>query len=332
MQIQTYFLGSGRAAQALEKSLRIVQVLDREQLQILEPIHLKRGEPLPKNFADSVSPVLFIANPHGLHAASILEAAANGFKLIVVEKPAAVNLDELQKLKSVKIPVAVCHVYRQMWGPQYLKKMISSGDFGKIIAIEGRYWQSSTAQRALNPNTQTSWKNDPKLSGDFDTFLDVGTHWADLAVYLESSTPWSTQVWLSYLNAESPHRDSHVHLQMIFPSGTRAMASVSKTVHGAPNHFEVNIIGTLRSATWKFLEADIIEVGEGSSKTLLARTESALGSQQGPFHATGWLEGYVEIIRQSLRQLVGATHSPYPTLDENLLLLECLLKAEREKT
>lgn len=146
MKIQPYVLGSGRAAQALLKSLAVLKITDSFEFE--EAIHVKRDQSLKGLTKKEVFSLLIIANPHALHAPKIIEADGE-FNLIITEKPVCTSLEEIEALKKVKTPVAVCHGYRQSWGIQTLKKMIQEGALGEIISIEGRYWQSSTAQRAL---------------------------------------------------------------------------------------------------------------------------------------------------------------------------------------
>lgn len=326
MKIQPYVLGSGRAAQALVKSLAVLEIMDG--LQIEKTIHLKRDQSLKGLTKKDEFSLLLIANPHALHAPKILEADGE-FQLIVTEKPACTSLDEIAALKKVKTPVALCHGYRQSWGIQTLKKMIDAGDFGEVISIEGRYWQSSTAQRALDKKVTQSWKNDTALSGPYDALLDIVTHWADAAVFLMPETLRESHLWLSYANSEAKHRDSHVHLNMLFEKDKRALCSVSKTVHGAANHFEVNVIGTKKFGTWKFMEPDVLEIGEGNKRSFISRDDNHWGSQQGPHHAMGWLEGYIEIIRQALLEAQGKSFQAYPNLEDGLKIVESLLKAKR---
>jgi predicted dehydrogenase len=321
MEITPFVLGSGKAASAIVESLGVVAIA-KPDISVLPVQRLKRGETM--SVAGAANPVLFIANPHALHAPSILEGEQAGFVLIVCEKPAAISVEQIVALSNVKIPVAVCHVYRQMWGIQTLKEMVIAGEFGDIISIEGRYWQSSTANNALTRDNPQSWKNDPALSGPADALLDIASHWADAALFLAGETPVDASLWLSYANAAAPHRDSHVHLQMAFPSGTRALSSISKTVHGAPNHFEVNVIGARKYACWKFLEQDQIEVGVGTQRSYMTRNRTDLGSGHWPHHGMGWVEGYIEIIHQAVRGLAGET-GDYPTLSQNLELVQLLL-------
>ena len=321
MQITPFILGSGKAANAIMESLAVIPIA-KQDTSILPVQRLKRGEPIEHQGA--VNPVLFIANPHALHAKAILEGEKAGFALIVCEKPAAVSLRQIEQLRNVRVPVAVCHGYRQMWGPQTLKEMIDADEFGEIISIEGRYWQSSTADQAMTGAAAQGWKNDPELSGPSDALIDIGSHWVDTALFLVGEPPDDVSLWLSYVNSAAPHRDSHAHLQMTFPDGTRALSSISKTVHGAPNHFEVNVIGSRKYACWKFLEPDQIEVGIGSERSFMVRNRLDIGAGHWRHHGMGWLEGYIEIIYQAIRNLDGEALN-YPTLSQSLGVMSLLL-------
>lgn len=319
MQITPLILGSGKAAAAILESLKIIE-LTHPEISLLPTQRIKRGEDFKVLAQKSINPVLIIATPHALHADAILKGEAAGVKLIVCEKPSVVSLDQIKLLQNITVPVAICHGYRQMWGIQTLKKMIDAGEFGDIISIEGRYWQSSSAQKALLGQKTASWKNDPALSGHSDTLIDLGSHWLDAVMFLTSQCPENVSVWRSYQNAEASHRDTHAHITLEFPGGVRALGSISKTVHGAPNHFEINIIGQKKYGCWKFLEQDLIEISTGATKTFITRDTTAFGSGHWPHHSLGWLEGYIEIIYQAL------TGGNYPKLSENLELMRILLK------
>ncbi len=323
-RIQPYIVGSGRSALALERSLG---VLNSSGYQILEPQRVKRNEALKKISQDFS--LLLIANPHALHSERILEGSHENFDLIVSEKPACVSKDEIEKLKNIKSPVAICHVYRQSWGIQTINKMIQEGSLGEIIAIEGRYWQSSAAQASLHKAESYAslqqWKNDTKLSGPFDALIDIATHWTDTVLFLAKTKVTKNDIWLSHINSENSHRDTHVHINLEFENKIKAMGSISKTVHGAGNHFEINVMGSKKTVTWNFLEADQLTIGEGTLSTKIRRNENTYGSGQSAFHALGWIEGYIEILKQSILHARGQSYVPYPTLAENLNMLELLL-------
>jgi predicted dehydrogenase len=327
MSITPLILGNGRSGQAIARSLGILGLL-KPELKIDAPVFLKRSDSLAEERKKYAHPVLCISNPHGLHSSAILEADQAAYDAVLCEKPACINLEQLKSLRAVKTPTAVFHVYRQMWGPQTLKQMLTEKRFGEIISIEGRYWQASTAERALHGGITKSWKNDPRLSGESDTYLDVGSHWIDAVSFLSGAVPKQIYGWRSYVNAETPHRDSHVQLTIEYPGGGRAFGSVSKTFHGATNHFEINVIGSKMSGTWEFLRPDELLLGEGRDRRVFTRKDSELGSRQPPFHGVGWLEGYIETASRLLSEVYLGVSSDFPKLTDNLDILEAMLKTQ----
>ena len=326
MTITPFILGHGRAGEAVAKALACIGVL-KPELHLTAPVFLPRGADLRAARQSEERAFLAISNPHGLHAETLLAAAAAGFDAILCEKPACVNAAEAQSLRGLRTPVAILHVYRQTWGIQTLRKMIVAGDFGEIIAIEGRYWQASTAERALQAAPAPGWKDDTRLSGEFDTYLDTGTHWIDCVSFLQGGLPTRIRRWRSFVNAASPHRDSHVQVVLNFANG-RALGSISKTLHGADNDFEVNVIGQKLSARWEFLKPDEISIGQGRDRRVLTRKSMEFGSKQPPFHGTGWLEGYIEIASGLLNEVYGGRNGEFPRLNGNLDLLEAMFRAE----
>lgn len=327
--ITPMILGHGRSGDAIAKSLACL-ALQKPDLPLAPSVWLARGADLKEERAKSPSAILCIANPHGLHAGAILAADQAGFDGILCEKPACVNLEQLQKLRNVKTPTAVFHGYRQMWGPQMLKQMLDQGQFGELIAIEGRYWQASVAERAVSSEMALAktWKDDVTLSGEFDTYLDLGTHWLDAVCFLHGSLPSRIQGWRSYVNAPSAYRDSHIQVALDFRNGARAFGSISKTVHGSGNHFELNLIGSKLSATWEFLNPDEIVIGQGRERKTISRKNMDLGSRQSAYHGMGWLEGYIEIGSRLLTEVFEKQRANYPRLAENLDLLEAMLCTE----
>jgi predicted dehydrogenase len=315
------------AGQAIVKSLAIVSQTDPE-LDLL-PVRLAtRGTPLRSYTADAVENVLFLANPSGLHARGIVEGAQAGFRAIATDKPVCVRAAELSLLQDVASAVTVFHGYRVMWGTRTIKNMIEAGDLGEIFGFESRYWQSSSAQMALMGTTEKRlWKNDLQLNGPSDALTDLGSHVVDVCLYLMADRPVESTCWMSYCNSGAPHRDTHVHLCLKFAGNRRAFASISKTVHGATNDFEYTVLGAKGTATWRFLQPDEVEYGSGNHTSIIRRDASNASTGMAPFHGLGWLEGYVEITRQTLRQASGLASVPVPTLRESLAAMHVLLNA-----
>lgn len=329
MQFQPFILGRGMSGRAIAKALSVIDIIDSE-IDIAPPIQLERGRALAGLTGDYENPVLCIGNPHGLHAQCVIDAEAAGFREIIVDKPVCVKADDIERLRSVTADVAVLHGYRRMWGPQTIAWMIDQGELGEIIAIEGRYWQSSAARLAVSddPPKDKTWKSDVELAGAYDTLVDLGTHWVDLMLALAGERPRSSRIWLSYANAPSPTRDTHAQIYLEFPS-FRAMGSVSKTSHGSGNDLEFSVLGTKRSVSWCGQQPDEIKMGRGNVVTLCRRGAGRYGSQHPPFHGLGWLEGYVEILHSFLMKRAGRDAPPVPTLEDGLAVMEVVLGADR---
>lgn len=326
MKIFPYISGRGSAGQAIAKSWAILSILEPE-LEIQPVTWLAREEKWLRDRAQGHKSVLCIATPHAKHAKQIVDAEAQGFDAVFCEKPAGIDREQLLALSQVEIPVvAIFHGYRQMWGPQKLRELIQQGTVGEMFSIEGRYWQASAAKRALVEASlpdRNNWKNEPNLSGPHDVYLDLATHWTDLMISLVGEAPAKGSAWLSHANAETSHRDTHVQLTIEFPK-VRTFGSISKNVHGAGNHLEINILGTKGALAWNFMSPDELTISKGSEREIITRKTSDLGSQQNAFHGIGWLEGYTEILRQGVYQLSGKSHGSYPTLKENVQMLEFL--------
>lgn len=331
--ITPLILGSGMSGQAIAKSMAILGA-QNPHLSISSSVQIKRDDSLRSLRSKYPNSILCVANPHGLHARTLLAAQDAGFTHIICEKPACVNLEEIAALRSITAKVAVLHGYRTMWGPQELKRLVSAGELGDIISVEGRYWQSSAAARAISPNTDASaksgWKNDQKLSGPHDVLLDLTTHWLDLAAFVVDSLPTAIHCGLFFANSEASHRDTHNHLSATFPKNIHAAASISKTVHGATNELEIAVLGTNASASWHFLNQDELKIGRGSDRKVVTRHDRSLGSGLPSFHGMGWLEGYLQTCSEMINDLAFAKPGHYPTLTESLNLLEILFRAAQQ--
>lgn len=329
MSITPLILGSGGSGNAIAKSLSIVNLVYPE-LNLKPAEFLTRGTDLAEAREKYGRAVLCIANPHALHTDALLQAQDANFDAVLCEKPAAVNLEQVRLLETIQIPTAIFHVYRQTWGIQTLKKMVQNQELGEIFSIEGRYWQASAADAALKaePGTTKGWKDDATLSGLQDVYLDLGAHWVDAASFLYGEMPSQLSGYRSYVNANSPHRETYVRLILDYPHHQQALTTVSKNIHGAGNRFELSVLGAKKSAHWDFARPDEIEIGQGRDRQILTRKDAKMGSQQSPGHGMGWVEGYVEIAAQLLNEVFLKIPGHYPRLSEQLQMLEAMFKIE----
>lgn len=104
--------------------------------------------------------------------------AARASKHVLVEKPGAIGVSELEQLeriareKSVQVRVGYNHRYH----PACLKtlEIFRSGALGPIMFVRGRYGQGGRI------GYEKEWRADPKLSGGGE-LIDQGVHLIDLA-------------------------------------------------------------------------------------------------------------------------------------------------------
>jgi predicted dehydrogenase len=110
-----------------------------------------------------------------------------------------------------------------------------------------------------------------------------------------------------------------------------SFGSISKTVHGAGNTLELEIVGARASASWAVERPDVIVWGKERSRSTEVRTEAELPARPAPFHGLGWMEGYARVAGEVIQHIQEGRAPDAPTLREHLDILRCLLAAaERE--
>jgi predicted dehydrogenase len=104
--------------------------------------------------------------------------AAEAGKHVLVEKPGAVSMAELDQLEAVatRTGVVVRVGYNHRYHPACLKalELFRSGALGPIMFVRGRYGQGGRI------GYEMEWRADPKLSGGGE-LIDQGVHLIDLS-------------------------------------------------------------------------------------------------------------------------------------------------------
>lgn len=110
--------------------------------------------------------------------ATIARGAVKNGKHVLVEKPAAVHVTDLDKLEVLakKTGALVRVGYNHRYHPSALKaqEIFRSGALGPILFVRGRYGQGGRI------GYEKEWRADPKLSGGGE-LIDQGVHLIDLA-------------------------------------------------------------------------------------------------------------------------------------------------------
>ena len=126
--------------------------------------------------------VVHVASPNRLHAEHSLAALAAG-KHVVCEKPLAMTSEETAKIvaaaKKSRRVFAVNYNLRFYAALQTLRAMVADGQFGRIIHVNGSYFQDW-----LFHETDYNWRLLPKEGGKLRALADIGTHWMDAASFI----------------------------------------------------------------------------------------------------------------------------------------------------
>ena len=159
---------------------------------------------------------MYIATPLGAHAGLTIEAARAG-KHVLCEKPLAAKLADSAAMVEVcrKHGVLLMTAYRKLFEPSalYLKRLIQSGDLGRIDVIH-------TAFSELHlPDASLAWLLDSKMAG--------GGPLMDLGVYCVNTTRWLVEENPVEVTAKSWVHDTvrfwdveqGISFRLQFPSG-----------------------------------------------------------------------------------------------------------------
>ena len=127
-----------------------------------------------------------ICVPNNLHAEISITAAKAG-KMILCEKPLAMNGSEGQKMvaavEKAKVPNMVWYNYRRIPAVTLAKQLIDEGRLGKIFHYRAKFLQDWTISADLPQGGTGLWRLDVKAAGSGVTG-DLLAHCIDTALWL----------------------------------------------------------------------------------------------------------------------------------------------------
>src|SRR5262249_8666872 len=130
--------------------------------------------------------VIDIASPNNTHAEIALAAAKAG-KMILCEKPLAMNAPQAEKMVAAvakaKVPNMVWYNYRRVPAVTLAKQLIAEGRLGKIFHYRAKFLQDWTISKDLPQGGAGLWRLDVKVAGSGGTG-DLLAHCIDTAMWL----------------------------------------------------------------------------------------------------------------------------------------------------
>jgi len=181
--------------------------------------------------------VIIITTPNHLHARQAIQAAQAG-KHLLIEKPAALNLEELHELRGAVensgVRTLVSFVLR--WNPSLRlnKKLIGEGAIGNPFLIETCYWHATP--RAVPGH----WMTRKETAGSL--FLMGGCHAVDTACWLAGAEVSEVMAYAAPPAKPWYEYPDSVIAAVRFTNGTVGRISASMGCW-MPYTFEVTIMG-----------------------------------------------------------------------------------------
>jgi predicted dehydrogenase len=127
-----------------------------------------------------------IAAPNNVHA-EIAIAAAKAGKMILCEKPLAMNAAEAAKMtkavEAAKVPNMVWYNYRRIPAVTLAKQLIDEGKLGKIFHYRAKFLQDWTISADVPQGGPGTWRLDASVAGSGVTG-DLLAHCIDTALWL----------------------------------------------------------------------------------------------------------------------------------------------------
>ena len=204
--------------------------------------------------------------------APIAVAAVKCGKHVLVEKPAAISVSELNAIESAaRLTNALVRVgYNHRYHPACLKavELFHSGALGPIMFLRGRYGQGGRL------GYEKEWRADPQLSGGGE-LIDQGVHLIDLAgIFLGDFTTVEGHTATYFWNMPV---DDNAFVSLRNAAGNTAWLQVSCSEW--KNMFSLEIYGRDAKLHWE---------GLGGSYGIEKLTYYKMLPQMGPPETTIW--------------------------------------------
>lgn len=183
--------------------------------------------------------LVIIATPNQWHASYAIAAMKAG-KNVVLEKPAVMNVQEMEAViaceKETKKLLTVHHQRRHDNDFQVVEKIINSGEIGNVTTIESRVM----GERGVC----FGWRADPEYGGGM--LYDWGVHLIDQILQLfKGQTIHSVQARL--MSILTPAVDDYFEVTMEFDKGVCAKVMVTTfALEKLPRWFVFGDRGTLK--------------------------------------------------------------------------------------
>jgi len=254
--------------------------------------------------------VVDICAPNHLHA-QIAIAAAEAGKIVLCEKPLAMNVVEAQEMANAahSVPNLVWFNYRRVPAIALAKELIEQGRVGKPYHYRATYLQSWGA----NPQSPDAWRF-RKVEAGSGAMGDLLSHSLDLALMLNGPISELT----SLIHTFTPNRevDDAVIALTRFANGSIGTFEATRFAIGCQNRNYFEIHGEKGSIRFNLEDLNRLEVFDRNDATEIQGVHKLLVPGPGhPYTSHFWPPGHI----------IGYEHTFIATLAD---FLNCFAKNE----
>jgi len=168
---------------------------------------------------------VFVCTPNRF-SPDVVVAALDAGKHVFCEKPPGRTMDDIERIRAAErshpgLTLKFGFNHRYHYGIQEAKKIVDSGDYGKILWIRGIYGKGESSAQG------DEWRNDPAIAGG-GILMDQGIHMLDLfrffcGDFVEIKSMCTTAYWDVTMedNAFALLRDEMGRIAMLHSSFTQ---------------------------------------------------------------------------------------------------------------
>jgi len=289
-----------------------------------------------------------IVTPNHMHAPPAIAAMEAGFD-VIIDKPLADSSANAQAIADAASRtgrrIAVTHTYTGYPLVKQARRLVASGQFGKVRRVMVKYTQDWLSRDTdLVDNKQAEWRVDPARSGAAGAFGDIGTHAANLAEFITGERIVSICAELTMLPGRRIDDDGAALFRL--SGGGKGTLTASQVLVGDINDLAIDVYCDEAGLHWRQEEPNTLTIGyrekpteiwhAGANRAYLSSDILALQRTPGG-HPEGYLEAFANIYRafaEHLRGLPPTGDEPgFATMEDTLggmRFLDAALKSSRE--
>lgn len=306
---------------------------------------LEREAALP---ADERIEAVAIVTPNHMHAPPAIAAMEAGFD-VIIDKPLADSLAHARAIAAAAARtgrrIAVTHTYTGYPLVKQARRLVASGQFGKVRRVAVKYTQDWLSRAAdLEGNKQAAWRVDPARSGGAGAFGDIGTHAANLVEFITGERITRLCAELTMLPGRQIDDDGAALFHLA--GGGKGTLTASQVLVGDINDLAISVWCDEAGLHWRQEEPNTLRVGyrdrpteiwhAGANRAYLAPDILAIQRTPGG-HPEGYLEAFANIYRAFGDALRGVGPAGdelgYATMDDALAgmtFIEASLASSRQ--